>query len=59
MHQKALALAYVRKNRLLTALVIYLLVVYSKRFWLGGLDTAAFWVADVVCFALIPGALYL
>lgn len=46
------------KDRLLIALLIYLCVVYSKRFWLGRLDIAAFWIADVICFVLIPAALY-
>jgi membrane protease YdiL (CAAX protease family) len=48
---------YLNKDRLLSALLIYLCVVYSKRFWLGRLDTFAFWVADVICFVVIPGAL--
>jgi membrane protease YdiL (CAAX protease family) len=58
MNHKAQALAYFHKDRVLTALILYLLVVYSKRFWLGSLGTTMFWVADVVCFVLIPGVLY-
>lgn len=46
------------KNRkLLAALLAYLGVVYSKRFWLGSLDGMPFWLADATCFVVIPAIL--
>lgn len=44
-------------KKLLISLGIFLLITYSKRFWLGALDSTAFWVADIVCYVVIPSVL--
>jgi membrane protease YdiL (CAAX protease family) len=46
-----------RANKLTVALLIYLTVAYSKRYWLGDLDAFAFWLSDFICFVVIPVAL--
>ncbi|MDP3651214.1 MAG: CPBP family intramembrane metalloprotease [Rhodoferax sp.] len=43
-----------KHDKLLQAFVAYLVVVYSKRFWLGDLNGLQFWLADVLCFVVIP-----
>lgn len=46
-----------KANKLVVALFIYLVVAYSKRYWLGNLDAYTFWIADISCFVLIPIAI--
>lgn len=44
-------------KKLTISLIVYLIVVYSKRFWLGDLNGSQFWLADIFCFLIIPFAL--
>jgi membrane protease YdiL (CAAX protease family) len=46
-------------KKLLIALTLYMVVVLSKRFWLGDLSGVTFWAADFACFVVIPLILFI
>lgn len=48
---------FLKIDRIVVALIIYILLAASKRFWLGNLGEINFWFADIFCFVIVPAAL--